>query len=774
MLAPRFDQAAFLANPGGMHQERAGSKKGTWRISPGGRKFWSTPKAQGLPEIQPSPRLEPIHKGPSSGIRADNSGLNYGSSLQARRQKLRCRFQPTPISIPTVDTTDPKDDSEGNDIDGLFEGIDLDLHRHASLPRPMPSPAKWVPPWSKPESVRSKNALFSPYGSDSCSDAATGTCSMSPLRRLREESGGHRTLSGILNRLLPLSSKVAATTFSSQQSPSKSSLEISKPSSAGIDKTLQNCEPTAESSPLAVGAPTGNAATDVLAFKSALVRRFGNVKRAFKAMKHAVQSAGNCILGESESASRGSLPGSGLTEVEFEWCLTSFLHLGDSRLAQRLFAALADASTAEVGLVELTDYTTESLCSLVELRRYLQDRYGSLKHAFRALEEAWVPQHNNKHEEGCRKGWKEVAINEWQFTEAAKVFKLETCQSSHFFNLLDGNGDGTLTFAEFLEALVSMPHDVLLQDFRQRLLAQYSTIADALREFIAHSPTSGAFSLAGFIDCMTKLRVSEIEAQELFRVLDADGSGRVTSQELREAIRSVAPSITLQGLWQRMAAEWPEVVEAARECLDPLKSWSARCRVGVLLFELLPQELRQQSPKLKTVLTREQGGTTLLQAPGCLHSISLEAFDALAALLDVSSENASELYFQIVGMVSPHKSWKHKEQATTESGRSENLRDDLQEIFLEDFAEHLRLWNEDSMNFAVTQAGRSHSLRQIVAPAKAAISALTKELLPPVEPSKIQPSPPPRPPSKTRRRIVNLPWRTHYPSMQSMTPVFIA
>lgn len=722
----------------------ADSKKGTRRISQGGRRFWSTPKAQGLPEILPSPRLEPIPRGPSSGIRAD-SGLDRVSSLQARRQKLRCRFQPAPISIPLIDTTDPKDDSEGN-ADGFLESIDLDLHRIACLQRPMPSPPKWVPPWSKSESVSSKNALSSPYGSDSCSDAATGTCSTSPLRRLRTAKGGYRTLSGILNRLLPLSSKV----FSPQQSPAKSSLDILKSSSATIGKSLQSSEPRPESSSLSVVAPTGSA-TEVSAFKSALVRKFGNVKRAFKAMKHAVQSAGSLILGESESASRGSLPGSGLTEAEFEWCLTSFLHLGDNRLAQRLFAALADANTAEVGLVELTDYKTESLCSLVDLRRYLLDRYGSLKHAFCALEDAWMPQHN-ENEEACRKGWKDVAINEWQFAEAAKVFDLETCQSSHFFNLMDGNGDGTLTFAEFLEALVSMPHDVLLQDFRQRLLTQFSSIADALREFIAHAPTSGAFSRFDFIDCMTKLHVSESEAQELFHILDADGSGRITSQELREAIRSVAPSITLQGFWQRMAAEWPEVVEAARECSDPSKSWSARCRVGVLFFELLPQELRQ----------RERGGTTFLQAPGCLHSISLEAFDALAALLDVSSENASELYFQILGMVSPHKSRRHKE------------RDDLQEIHLEDFAEQLRLWNEDSMNFAVTQAGRRHSLRQIVAPAKAAISALTKELLPPVEPSKIQPSPPPRPRSKTRRRNVNVPWRTHYPSMQSMTPVFIA
>eukprot|EP00930_Biecheleria_cincta_P043711 TRINITY_DN29999_c0_g2_i1.p1 TRINITY_DN29999_c0_g2~~TRINITY_DN29999_c0_g2_i1.p1 ORF type:complete len:746 (+),score=95.27 TRINITY_DN29999_c0_g2_i1:71-2308(+) len=744
-----------------MYRERAGSRKGTWRISPSDRKSRSASRVPAPPDILPSPRLEPPLEGLSPGFRAGRIGLDRESGLHARQQKLRRKFQPTPISIPTGATTEPTGDPEGH-ADDFCGGIDLELHRHIILLQSMPSPPNWVPPWSKPESVSSSDVPTLSCRSDAFCDAATNSSSKSPSRRLRESQGGHRLLSGILNRLLPLNSKVAASSVSSQQSPSKTSLDMLQSSPVPADETLQICECTPENSPHSVATPDGDM-VGVLAFKSALVQSFGNVKRAFKAIKHAVQSA---ELGESQSASHGGLPGSGLTRAEFEWCFTSFLHLGDSRLAQRLFKALANVSTGEVGLVELTDYKTESLFSLVELRRFLLDRYGSLKHAFRALEDAWLPQH------GSRKGCRDMAINEQQFREAAKIFGLETCQSSHFFRLLDVNGDRTLTFTEFLDALVSMPQDVLLQDFRQRLLSQHATIADALRGLIVHSPSSGAFSPGAFIDCMAKFQISESEAQELFRILDSDESGKITSDELREAIRSVAPSITLQGFWQRMAAEWPEIVEAARECSDPSKSWSARCRVGGLLFELLPQQLREQTPRLKSGLKQEQGRTKLLQAPGCLHSVSLDAFDALAALLDVSSQNARELYFQILGMVSPHPSWQHEERASTASGRSEDCRDDLEEIFLEDFAEHLRLWTEDAMDLSVTRAGRTYSLRQIVAPAKAAISALTKELSPPVEPSKIKPVPPPKE-SKTKRRSINLPWRTHYPCMQSITPVFI-
>merc|ERR1719343_578768 len=56
-----------------------------------------------------------------------------------------------------------------------------------------------------------------------------------------------------------------------------------------------------------------------------------------------------------------------------------------------------------------------------------------------------------------------------EFVDATAFFGLEPHQATHFFGVMDADGNGSLTMHEFVEALTQMPEEVLLQDLRQRL-----------------------------------------------------------------------------------------------------------------------------------------------------------------------------------------------------------------------------------------------------------------------------------------------------------------
>merc|ERR1712000_445288 len=133
---------------------------------------------------------------------------------------------------------------------------------------------------------------------------------------------------------------------------------------------------------------------------------------------------------------------------------------------------------------------------------------------------------------------------------------------------MDNDGDGCLTFDEFRRALTDMPRSVLLQDFRQRLLARHPCLAAAFKELAsvpAHSRGACSkiaeeerrFTQPEFVRQLVRLGVAEVEASELFRLIDDDASGDVSMAELREAVRSVAPTVSLESFWRRVVADLP-------------------------------------------------------------------------------------------------------------------------------------------------------------------------------------------------------------------------
>eukprot|EP00931_Biecheleriopsis_adriatica_P041156 TRINITY_DN23556_c0_g1_i1.p1 TRINITY_DN23556_c0_g1~~TRINITY_DN23556_c0_g1_i1.p1 ORF type:complete len:788 (+),score=152.45 TRINITY_DN23556_c0_g1_i1:162-2366(+) len=733
-----------------------------------------------MPALRPPLPQEATPRGMPSSSRSP-------PSLFARRQMQRTKLQqPLPLREPiSIDTLEEaREDAEPDLL--------LNDTFYQSRAFQVPTPPRWVPPWAG-AARESQDRLMPP------SPLASPISSSPLVRRLRQRGReGGQMLSNILNGLLPLpkasGSSGTPKASASPRTPRRLGLAQRLPQAVRGAST-DSCVSTPQATPLA-GSQCVSGEDEVVVFRAALTRGFGNVTRAFRAMKNAVLMS---MPHSPQAVARRSDPMGRLTKDEFEWCYASFLHLGGRKTGARLFAALDTRGLGEVGLAELNKSSAEELTSLVELRRSLLERYTSVQHAFRELEDL-LRLRNQKSLEAAKTPRSSLQVSRQQFAEASSLFGLEPYQALHLFTLLDKSGDGSLTTAEFCEALVDMPREVLLEDLRQRLLSRHTTIADAFRGLCVpgvpgQDSASGCLKQRAFVHCMAALRVAEFEALELFKILDSDNSGSVSVEELREALREVAPATSLEGFWQRVAAEWPEVAEAARECSEPQGGLSARQRLGELLAELLPEELREQfeAPGARSIAAgqvSEQGRGVSPVPVVSLRSVTLETFDALSAHLDISRPNARELFFRVLESAAP--SSRRSDAATPESSVSLSTeasssffklpRDEVksggyantphqQEIFIEDFAEQLKLWTQ-------SLGGKQRpcdSVRQAVAPARAAISALKAELSASDElptPVISQESPPkPRPPA-SKKKAPKLPWRAYY-SMPNPTPVFV-
>merc|ERR1719473_910157 len=69
-----------------------------------------------------------------------------------------------------------------------------------------------------------------------------------------------------------------------------------------------------------------------------------------------------------------------------------------------------------------------------------------------------------------------------EFSRAIAFCGIDHYEAQHFFKLMDTNEDGFITIEEFKTSLVTMPRDVLLQDFRKRLLTKYATTFEAFKQ----------------------------------------------------------------------------------------------------------------------------------------------------------------------------------------------------------------------------------------------------------------------------------------------------
>jgi len=497
---------------------------------------------------------------------------------------------------------------------------------------------------------------------------------------------------------------------------------------------------------------TDDVTAKVAAFRVVLSKSFGNLTRAFRAMKNAVtvhhDTACASYLRRGSVSSQQHPTGSGLSCAEFEWCVSSYLHYGDCSLARQIFVALDWAGKGKIGLLELSQPPRHrGLMSMVEFRRLLLERHVSLERAFRELEE-----YMDSHPASCRgasprltnrragRNCRTVQLPE--FVNATAFFGLNAEQASHFFGLMDIDGDRNLSFTEFLDALTRMPRNVLLQDLRQRLLTQYPTVSDAFRHLIAGGSHSRKLDSASFRAVLAPLGVLDVEAAEIFRIFDEDASGDVSLDELREAMREIAPTISMESFWQRFAAEWPQVRAAAR-----IGGSSGSHRAGALLLELLPEDIRQRCgitalPRLGGQMCHEALGegpsaaTSDLPARLSLIALTSEVFDAFATLLDISRANASDLFQHITAAARKQCGNATQGDAQAKTGLTDG---EEREVDMEDFLEQMQLWTDNPLSIQVSQRA-STALRQpaalnglmaeMLAPSRAAISALKAELAP--------------------------------------------
>jgi len=175
-----------------------------------------------------------------------------------------------------------------------------------------------------------------------------------------------------------------------------------------------------------------------------------------------------------------------------------------------------------------------------------------------------------------------------------------------------------------------------------------------------------------------------------------------------------------------------------------------RMRVGGLLAELLPQALRQSCTISYSPSMRSKAAVVDTVPSRALTVLTPETFDAIAALLDISREDAAELFGKIreaasSGRTAPRQtlSVDPKEllaavpspRVSPRAGGKEAQEDpsEAAEVFIEDFIEQLRLWTENPLSCTPGEGplGGSACVREAVAPARAAISALKAELRPP-------------------------------------------
>lgn len=309
--------------------------------------------------------------------------------------------------------------------------------------------------------------------------------------------------------------------------------------------------------------------------------------------------------------------------------------------------------------------------SLADLRRHLQKGHRSLLKAFREMESHLQELKQKEVKDWMRSNNADLgsAMELADFTKAISFFGVDQYHALHFFELMDTNGDGIVTFEEFKTALVRMPREVLLQDFRKRLLSKYSSISEAFKELsvppgrhekFTDGDQSKPLTREAFAFQLSRLGVDEQESSLLFDIIDTDASGAISMDELRETLREVAPSVSLEEFWHRFATRWPSIRVAA-------SGPEGRRGATEQLFKILPAQYR--------------GGSLDLPL-----GLSAHAWDIIAAQLDVSRPNAKDLFRQCATA----KIWQGS-RAIIEEGF---LMEKQLECDLDDFFDELQLWSQ--------------------------------------------------------------------------------
>jgi len=421
-----------------------------------------------------------------------------------------------------------------------------------------------------------------------------------------------------------------------------------------ITSSLSSCLAVHLRSPVATGLSATKAEVDT--FRSYLSKRFGNLTRAWQQLQmHSHSSAQSA--GERSGSARRQMHQERLDQAQFEEIIIGYLKYGDCRLAQQLFRALGGDERDGIGLAELADTCNQGgkgVLSLVDFRRMLQQRHASLAHAFRELEDFLLLPESDGTPSTYSAHRGELFLED--FMQAAGFYGLEEHQAVHCFRSMDAKGVGFITVEEFLKAMTSMPRRVLLQDFRNRLIKEDPRLSVSLRQIMDEARVPDTIRKSEFCAALARMGIVEVEAANLFDIMDKDRSRSISSRELFAAVREGAPPTSCDDFWRRLSGEWPLLVAVAHHL-----SSGTRQRVGAMLAELLHEEQvydcsDELSPMGRHLLTDGSTGFKLdcMSVPHsvpvrAVTTVTFEIFDLLAAPMDVTPEDSRRVFERMAG-----------------------------------------------------------------------------------------------------------------------------
>jgi len=654
------------------------------------------------------------------------------------------------------------------------------------------APPPWIPPWSRAKEGDAA-ASSSRHFELPMTHMLSRTSMSSRKSRRPSDTYGRVSRQGsiragelekelmgsVLNRLMPLEPLTAKS--SSAQSPRGAShltpngtvvragmrllnmarrTNVEEPAAAfsgGVvpsQERARGSAATASTEAAEMAAQTGELAAseaDLVSFRSFLAQNFGNLYRAFKAMKHAASKAIN------SDASNQSL-----NRIEWDWVVSTHLRYGDRALARRLFQMLDRDGRGEVGLRDLSKTLNKGtdIPSLVDFRKKLLEHHKTLQHAFKEMEEMLAHLLDMGRVESTRSGSMRMThagsmreahrdahpgidtypMDKHAFTQASSILGIDPAAAAHYFQVMDRNGDGVLTMEEFLSALTNVAPSVLLLDLRERLLSKYPTLTAALRETtsaaVGASKDSAQLWVAKGLNtqewcaALAKLGISHLEAFEMFRICDQDGSGDVSLSELRDALRSVAPAMNIEGFWQRFVAEWPEISEREGRPLADKKQLltsllqDLRPKVSnkgqLHLLQRTSKSAPESPPRMDSNLSNDRARSR--NAAGWkppAPPISVDNFDLICRVLDISQKDSMAIFAKIVETAQLTK------QVASRDLPKERLGKEVMEVSVDGFMDQLQQWT--AMSFKV-------GLSEIVGPTRAVIASLKDELQDPLHP----------------------------------------
>eukprot|EP00746_Dinoflagellata_sp_MGD_P148080 gnl/MRDRNA2_/MRDRNA2_80348_c0_seq1.p1 gnl/MRDRNA2_/MRDRNA2_80348_c0~~gnl/MRDRNA2_/MRDRNA2_80348_c0_seq1.p1 ORF type:complete len:272 (+),score=48.02 gnl/MRDRNA2_/MRDRNA2_80348_c0_seq1:29-817(+) len=250
-----------------------------------------------------------------------------------------------------------------------------------------------------------------------------------------------------------------------------------------------------------------------------------------------------------------------------------------------------------------------------------------------------------------------------------------------------------------------MPRHVLLRDLRQRLLFTYPSVPDAFRMLAGTesrwSPNVISLGPQVFTAKLLQWNIAEEEARKLFQLIDQDRSGTISLEELKEALREVAPWASLNEFWCKFAIQWPDIAELAGNGAQ------AHRRATEKLFASISPSNHPVQLQLKKEIP---------------DTLTKGAFIEICSQLDITDSNAVELFV----LCTASAKWQC---------RPGECNVDVDEYALDDFFTNLDLYAKNSLSKSIShltpsemRRSSANAISKFLSPVRGILNAVKGQL----------------------------------------------